>query len=160
MQQMPPMRQTWDNSAGVNGDAADADLAGKIVLAIEDEPAVCQVMKNVLEDFGCVVHCSASGRDALDYAARVRPHVILLDLMLPEMDGGLIGKALYGRYGPAVPIIIVSAAEKVRIDALAAEVHAFARIRKPFDLDQLVASVRSGVNEAEQRRRSPEAMSG
>jgi CheY-like chemotaxis protein len=57
------------------------------VLIVEDDPVIRELMRRMLEDEGWSVTEAANGRQALDCVAAARPELILLDLMMPEMDG-------------------------------------------------------------------------
>ena len=111
------------------------------VLIVEDEPAVGQVAAAVLTDEGHEVRWVANGRDGLTLLIEWGPDVIVLDLMMPVMDGRTFRAEQRRLLGPAAlaPVIVLSGAREAR--AVAAEIGAVAAITKPFDLDELVTTV-------------------
>jgi DNA-binding response OmpR family regulator len=111
------------------------------VLIVEDEPAVGQVAAAVLIDEGHEVRWVANGRDGLAVLIEWRPDVIVLDLMMPVMDGRTFRAEQRRLTGPAAraPVIVLSGAREAR--AVADEMGAVAAITKPFDLDELVTTV-------------------
>ncbi len=114
------------------------------ILYVDDEPDIREVAQMSLElDDGLEVRACGSGREALPAAAEWRPDLILLDVMMPEMDGPATLEAL--RSDPAtsaIPVVFITARSQ------AAEVEALLRsgalgvIPKPFDPMTLAASVR------------------
>lgn len=110
------------------------------ILVVEDDEEIRSVVQAVLTDEGCEVHVAATGEQALDLLATWRPEVILLDLMLPGMDARAFrAEQLARRLAPEANIVVMSASNNVQ--AVAAELEAFAAIAKPFDLDELVTAV-------------------
>ncbi|EQB16477.1 response regulator [Novosphingobium lindaniclasticum] len=114
------------------------------VLYIDDEPDLREVAAMSLElDPELEVRCCASGPEALDVLESWRPDLILLDLMMPGMDGPTTHGKILERYGNAFPIIYFTAraeaSERDRLKALGAR----GVIAKPFDPMSLAAQVRS-----------------
>ncbi len=115
------------------------------ILYVDDEPDIREVAQMSLElDDGLEVRACGSGREALPAAAQWQPDLILLDVMMPEMDGPTTLQAL--RSDPAtsaIPVVFITARSQ------AAEVEALLRsgalgvIPKPFDPMTLAASVRA-----------------
>ena len=111
------------------------------VLVVEDEDAVGQVVADVLADEGYEVRRARNGREGLSLLREWRPQLVLLDLMMPEMDGWTF-RAEQRRLGgevAAVPVVVLSGAREAR--ARAGELEAVEAIAKPFDLDEVVAAV-------------------
>ena len=111
------------------------------VLIVEDEDAVGAVVADVLADEGYEVRRARNGREGLDVLQAWLPRLIVLDLMMPEMDGWTF-RAEQRRLGgqvAAVPVIVLSGAREAR--ARAGELGAVQAISKPFDLDEVVAAV-------------------
>src|SRR6187200_540431 len=111
------------------------------VLLVEDEDTIGQVVAEVLTFEGYEVRRAKNGREALDILGDWLPRVILLDLMMPVMDGWAFRAAQRQLRGHAarVPVIVLSGAREVR--ARAAELGAVEALSKPFDLNQVVAAV-------------------
>jgi len=110
------------------------------VLIVEDDPAVTEFMVPVLEGEGFSVRVAHSGGDALRQIEEARPDLILLDVVLPDMDGSTLLARLRERPGPEIPVIL-STARREEADR-APELAAAGVLRKPFSLDELVAAVR------------------
>ncbi|HET8628849.1 MAG TPA: response regulator [Thermomicrobiales bacterium] len=113
---------------------------GPRVLLIEDDEAIRYVVSEALADDGCQVRAVGGGREALALLADWRPDVILLDLMLPDMDGWAFRAAQreQGR-GADIPLVLCTASRQASIAA--ADLGAAAILAKPFDLPDLLAAV-------------------
>lgn len=114
------------------------------ILYVEDEPDIRAVAKLVLElDGGFEVAVCASGREALDRAKNFAPDLIVLDVMMPDMDGPATLAELRGLPGlRAVPAVFMTArAQPADIDQLL-RLGAKGVIAKPFDPMTLVEQVR------------------
>jgi two-component system response regulator MprA len=108
------------------------------VLVVDDQEAIRDTLQTALDDEGYTVECAANGREALEVLARSKPCVILLDLMMPVMDGWAFCEA-QRRSGDQTPIVLLSAAG--RLDEQARELCAAAFIPKPFDLDRVISTI-------------------
>jgi CheY-like chemotaxis protein len=111
------------------------------VLIVDDEPPIRQVLEDLFSLEGFSVTTARDGLEALDAARRQTPDVVVVDLMMPRMDGRAFLRAFRGMPAFAsVPVVIVSAVQAELDQAIAL---ADVRRRKPFDLDDLVQTVRS-----------------
>ncbi|MEP7004224.1 MAG: response regulator [Chloroflexota bacterium] len=110
------------------------------VLVVDDHEAIRDTLQVALDDEGFTVECAANGREALDIMARWKPHVILLDLMMPVMDGWAFCEE-QRRTGDTTPVVLLSAAGGLEMHARELRVAAF--IAKPFDLDRVVSTIES-----------------
>ena len=110
------------------------------VLLVEDDEGIRQVLGDSLTDEGWTVRQAADGQEALDLLATWRPDVILLDLMMPRMDGWAF-RAAQRTLARSVdlPLIILSANHQA--ESAAATLGAAAFIAKPFNIDHLVATI-------------------
>ena len=109
----------------------------KRVLVVDDDSSIRELLSTALEDDGYEVVPATNGQDALSVVQRWRPDVIVLDLMMPVMDGWTFAKRL--RELDEIPIVVLSAVNDIARHAKslgAAEV-----VGKPFDLDQLLPKV-------------------
>jgi len=113
------------------------------VLIVDDDARVRQAIQWALEDEGFSVETAADGQAALEVAARRLPDLVLLDITLPRLDGYAVAQALRRDYGPALPILAVTADGQA--PAKAKRVGAYAFVRKPFELDDLLAAIRAGL---------------
>ncbi|MDB6167129.1 MAG: phoP 4 [Lacunisphaera sp.] len=112
------------------------------ILAVDDEPALTDLMQFHLVRAGYQVTTAANGWEAIDCIRQDRPDVILLDLMLPDLDGFGVCEIL--RRDPLtarIPIIIVSAWASAGSRNLGLELGALDYITKPFSPQELVERV-------------------
>jgi two-component system chemotaxis response regulator CheY len=111
------------------------------VLIVEDEDAVGEIIVDILSDAGFAVRRARNGREGLAVLGQWLPRVILLDLMMPVMDGWTFRAEQRRLSGPEaeVPVIVLSGARDVRMRA--GELQAVQAISKPFDLDEVVGAV-------------------
>jgi DNA-binding response OmpR family regulator len=113
---------------------------GPAVLLVEDDPGVRHVVVEALSDEGYTVREAADGRAALALLATWQPDVILLDLMMPGLDGRAF-RAEQRRLAAMadVPLVVLSASRHA--PAAGVELGATAVVAKPFDLTELIATV-------------------
>ena len=114
-----------------------------LVLIVEDEPDNREIMRAVVEDLlGYKALLAADGEEALRLASEHRPHLILMDLMMPVLDGfETIRKLKTGHGTASIPIVAVTALSR-RVDRQrAVENGADDYLSKPFDLDLLAEIV-------------------
>ena len=114
------------------------------VLVVEDEPDISEVARVALETVGGLdVHTVISGQEALEYVENQKPDMILLDVMMPGMDGPTALKALKAnRVTRPIPVVFISA--KVQPAEIASYLAAgvIAVIAKPFDPMTLAEEVK------------------
>jgi CheY-like chemotaxis protein len=109
------------------------------VLVVDDEVDIRQAVAEVLTDEGYQVCSAADGAEALDQLHAFRPNLVLLDLMMPGMNGWEFRAAQRGDPDPAVaktPVVVLSALGRE------GAIEADAYIQKPFDLEDLLSAVR------------------
>jgi len=111
------------------------------VLLVEDERAIAEGLAISLESEGFQVNWVKDGRDALSTWERVRPDIVLLDLMLPGVSGTEICRQLRSR--SRVPIIMVTARESEVDRVVGLELGADDYVTKPFSTRELVARIRA-----------------
>ena len=114
------------------------------VLVVDDEPMLRETLGNMLSDEGYVVDLAVDGEDALDRVHQFRPDAILLDLMMPGMNGRQFLQAL--RDEPAyadVPVLIMTAVHGLEVNL--ANVGASELVEKPFDVEDLLNKVALAV---------------
>ena len=110
------------------------------VLVVDDDPAIRGLVADALRIEGYVVDLAAHGREALEALRARRPATIVLDLMMPIMDGfSFIEACKREDLCVDVPIVVISAVKEALQRVQAASINA--RIAKPFDLDDLVRTV-------------------
>ena len=107
------------------------------VLVVDDESDIREAVAEVLADEGYVVHGAGDGAEALRKARAVHPDIVLLDLMMPGMNGWEFRAAQKGDPELSdIPVVVLSALGRV------AGMDAAGFIQKPFDLDELLDAVR------------------
>ncbi len=119
-------------------------VKGGRILVVDDEPMVRDTLGQVLADEGYVVDVAADGEAALDRIRAARPDVILLDLMMPGMNGRQFLSALREDSAfSAVPVLIMTAVHGLEINLNA--IGASEVVEKPFDVDDLLNKVALAV---------------
>ena len=108
------------------------------MLIVEDEEVLADSLQDIFLGEGHQVRTVHNGRDALQELARQRVDLVLLDLMLPLVDGVSVLEALR-RDSPSTAIIVVSACARSTLRGLPVEGY----LRKPFSLDALLGQVKS-----------------
>src|SRR5215471_4048672 len=116
------------------------------VLMVEDDPATARVVADSLEDAEYRVEHAVSGNDARGKVERLRPDLILLDLMLPDVDGLVLCTTL--KTLTDAPIVVCSASSRRADPVLALKLGADDFIRKPFEMDDLLARVEAVLRRA------------
>lgn len=119
-----------------------SDTARKDVLVVDDEPYLCDLIADVLEAEGHTARKASHGLEALERVREHKPDLILLDLMMPIMDGWEFVQAL--RAMPqfaSIPVVVITA--HYQIGRTQQELNARAIITKPFDIDQIGEVVRT-----------------
>jgi CheY-like chemotaxis protein len=109
-----------------------------LVLVVDDDPDILEAICDILEVEDYRVAKARNGLEALEQIDVERPDAILLDLMMPVMDGVTFAQALRARPAGDVPIVVISADGNPQ---RAASVGARAYLAKPFDIDTLLAHV-------------------
>ena len=125
------------------------ERAGARVLVVDDEPDLIRVLQFGLQAAGYTVDCAADGQEGLKKARELRPDIILLDLMLPKLDGYKICRLLKfdDRY-KHIPIIILSARTQEGDQALALEMGANRFISKPYEFSEILGLIETLLKQA------------
>jgi two-component system phosphate regulon response regulator PhoB len=128
-------------------------MAKERILAVEDEMDILDVIRYNLEKEGYPVVTAATGEEAIDKAREEQPDLILLDLMLPEMDGFDVCKILKNDpLTASIPILMVTAKGEESDIVTGLELGAEDYITKPFHPRVLIARVRAALR---RRKRIP-----
>ena len=120
---------------------ADGDRIPK-VLVVDDEPNIRELVEVALKFHGCAVAVSASGKDALHQAEVYQPDLMVLDVMLPDMDGFEVCRALRAE-GNDVPVIFLTARDTTSDTIRGLTLGGDDYVTKPFSVEALVARVRA-----------------
>ncbi len=121
-----------------------ADPAGLRVLAVDDEPHILELLSASLGFVGYEVRTASNAREALSQAASFAPEVVLLDVMLPDMDGFEVCRRLRAD-GIDVPVLFITARDSVASRVGGLEIGGDDYITKPFSLEEVVARIRAVV---------------
>lgn len=112
------------------------------VLVVEDQQTMANYIKRALEEQGYAVDLATTGREALDWADVVDFDLIVLDVMLPEIDGITVCKTLRTQ-GNHVPILMLTARDTVDARVIGLDAGADDYLIKPFELKELLARLRA-----------------
>ncbi len=121
---------------------------GARILIVEDDRSIARLVELYLEQRSFVVRCTYNGHAALKAAAEFEPTVIILDIMLPGLDGVGVLKELRRR-GNTVPVIMLTARDTPMDKIHSLDLGADDYITKPFDMGELLARLRALVRRVE-----------
>ncbi|MBC5811615.1 MAG: response regulator transcription factor [Candidatus Eremiobacteraeota bacterium] len=124
-----------------------APATAKKILVVDDESAILQTLRYNLERQGYAVCTAGDGRTAIAIAAAEKPDLVVLDIMLPLLDG--IEACREIRRTSDVPIIMLTAKDQEVDKVLALELGADDYVTKPFSLHEFLARVRARLRRAE-----------
>ena len=110
---------------------------GNRVLVVDDDPDIRALLVTALADDGYLAESAQNGRDALEVLDHFDADVVVLDLMMPVMDGWTFAARMKERR--AIPIVVLSAASDLTRQA--ANLGAADVVRKPFDLETLLPTI-------------------
>ena len=115
-------------------------MAPALILVVDDDPDILDALSEILEGEGYAVDRAKHGREALQKVDERKPQLILLDLMMPVMDGYEFSQQLKKRNsGEDIPIVVLSADRSVK--AKASQIGARDYLAKPFELTDLLRIV-------------------
>jgi CheY-like chemotaxis protein len=135
----PAVKSSTEISAG----QTTSELRGKLVLVIDDESDSRVLLTNLLEEFGCQVIAANSGEQGLRMAREFRPQLITVDLLMPQMDGASVIRAL--KADPqlrAIPLVVVSIVAEERRGSILGAVDI---LEKPVAREELLAALRRSL---------------
>ena len=115
-------------------------MANKI-LVVDDDLNICELLKLYLEKDGYVVYTANDGKQAVDMFKNKTPDLVLLDIMLPKMDGWQVCREI--RKTSSVPIIMLTAKGETFDKVLGLELGADDYVVKPFDTKEVMARVKA-----------------
>jgi len=123
-----------------------SSVAAVKVLVVDDDHLHCRMVRDILETVGYAVVEAVDGADGLEKAEALHPDVILLDLMMPGIDGYEVCRGL--KRNPetiSIPVILVTISPDVTLDHLAYAAGAIACIRKPIRRESLLAVIAAAL---------------
>ncbi|MBN9684252.1 MULTISPECIES: response regulator [unclassified Corallococcus] len=116
-----------------------------MVLVVDDDPDILEALSEILEAEGFEIRRARNGKEALERLEPDPPHLILLDLMMPVMDGWEFAQRMRQKPDFAgIPIIVLSADRNV--GSKAKDIGAMGHLAKPFELNDLLSMVRQSLN--------------
>jgi DNA-binding NarL/FixJ family response regulator len=127
-----------------------AGLPSKKLLLVDDDPNLVLLVKDYLELRGYEVMTAEHGRDALRILEKQIPHMIICDVMMPEMDGYSFVK--YVREDPRtnyIPVLFLSAKGQIQDRVTGLNTGADVYMVKPFEPDELIAQIEASLKQAE-----------
>jgi two-component system alkaline phosphatase synthesis response regulator PhoP len=127
------------------------------VLVVDDDPGIVKVVRAYLEQEGFQVLVASDGKKAMHIARHDKPDLVVLDLMLPEMDGWDVCRAL--RKESDVPVIMLTARVEETDKLIGLELGADDYVTKPFSPRELVARVRTVLRRVQGAPPKPEVIS-
>jgi len=122
------------------------------VLVVDDEPNIRELVQVALKFHGCSVTTAATGKDALRRAETDAPDLIVLDVMLPDMDGFEVCRRLRSA-GNEVPVIFLTARDTSSDTVTGLAIGGDDYVTKPFSVEALVARVRAVLRRASRNSR-------
>jgi DNA-binding response OmpR family regulator len=122
--------------------------AGTRVLVVEDDRSIAGFVEPELERLGFRVRCAYDGPSGLRQAREFRPELVILDIMLPGLDGVGVLKAIR-HSGSRVPVVMLTARDTTLDKVHSLDIGADDYITKPFDIEELLARIRALLRRAE-----------
>jgi DNA-binding response OmpR family regulator len=122
-------------------------MSSKKVLIIDDEVDLVETIRFPLELEGFQVLAAYNGEEGLNQARSENPDLILLDLMLPKLDGYKVCRLLkFDERYKHIPIFMLTAKTQEKDKILGKETGADEYLTKPFDIDELIAKIKSNLS--------------
>ena len=122
------------------------------ILVADDEPHIRELVRLYLSKEGYEIVFAADGQEALEKALRIKPDLVVLDLMMPKMDGFDVTKGI--RQQSDVPILMLTVRKEDAVKVAGLELGADDYLTKPFNPRELVARVKAILRRADGIRRS------
>jgi len=112
------------------------------LLVVDDEPSIRELLTASLRFAGFEVHAAGDGAEALKLAEQQRPDLVVLDVMLPDMDGFTVTRKLRER-GREMPVVFLTARDETADKVTGLTVGGDDYVTKPFSLEEVVARIRA-----------------
>ncbi len=119
-------------------------MKGKVILVVDDEKNIRESLKGVLEDEGYKVLLAESGRRAIDELSKNHVDVVLLDILLPDIDGIDLLRRIKSE-DPGIPVVVMSGHGTIETAVKAIKLGAHNFLEKPLSIDELLISVENAL---------------
>lgn len=114
----------------------------KKILIVDDEIDIVETLKFILEDVGYQCYCAFDGEEGLNLAREIMPDLMILDVMMPKINGYKISRLLkYDNKYKNIPIMMVTARSQDEDKLIGEETGVNEYITKPFEIDYVVKKV-------------------
>ena len=121
----------------------------KKILIVDDEQDIVESLKFVLENCDYTCYCAYNGEDGLKLAREIVPDLMILDVMMPRINGFKISRLLkFDAKYKNIPILMVTARSQEEDKLIGEETGADEYITKPFDLDEVLQAVNKYLDKA------------
>ena len=127
------------------------------LLVVEDEPNIRELLATSLRFAGFAVHTAANGGDAIALAEKEHPDLVVLDVMLPDMDGFTVTRRIR-ESGAHLPIVFVTARDSLDDKIKGLTVGGDDYVTKPFSLDEVIARIRAVLRRTHGEREDSSAL--
>lgn len=131
-------------------------MMSKTILVIDDKPSVVKLLQEYLSEHGFRIVSAGNGREALFVARHEKPDLILLDIMMPEMDGFEFMRVF--RKERNTPVIMLTARLEETDKVIGLELGADDYVTKPFGMAELVARIRAVLRRVNEGTQNPEVL--
>jgi two-component system, OmpR family, response regulator VicR len=132
-----------------------SDVMEKKILVVDDEKPIADILQFNLKKEGYVVYCAYDGNEAIQLVEEIQPDLILLDIMLPLLDGMEVCREVRKKY--EMPIIMLTAKDSEIDKVLGLELGADDYVTKPFSTRELIARVKANLRRHQQILAQPDA---
>jgi two-component system nitrogen regulation response regulator NtrX len=129
----------------INSKDGDIEMTNKTILIVDDEESICQTLGGILTDEGYEVAVAGSGEEALRVLEEEQPHLVLLDIWLPGMDGIEALKTIKAGH-PQLQVVMMSGHGSIETAVKATKLGAFDFIEKPLSLEKVVLVVNHALD--------------
>jgi two-component system OmpR family response regulator len=140
-----------------SSDRRDSTAEARL-LVVDDEPNILELLATSLRFAGFEVVTATDGRDALAEARRYRPDLVVLDVMMPDMDGFTVVRRMRGE-GSTAPVLFLTARDATEDKVTGLTVGGDDYVTKPFSLEEIVARIRAVLRRTSSRGSAGEAPS-
>jgi len=117
-------------------------MTGARILVVDDEENITYLLSSAMSHFGFDVHVARNGREALERVRETSPHLIVLDVMMPDLDGFEVVRRLREN-GARVPVLFLTARDAVEDKVRGLTLGGDDYVTKPFSLEEVMARVQA-----------------